>query len=167
MLYETLKFIHIVAAAVILGGGILMTTLLASAVFRRNGERMRSVTNIIAWVGPRVFEIGKREFMAAAFEAALVIFAVWAMTAKPGALGDDSHVDRGLPRATRKGGNRLLGLLERESMRMELLERVAPAFDQRAGALEVGQRHTQHAANAELLVDDVVRHELGRHAGTL
>lgn len=151
MLYETLKFIHIVAAAVILGGGILMMTLLASAVFGRNGERMLSVTNIIAWVGPRlfapawalvmafgiwttlegdlkfgdawitigfvvfaigfalgptahqrnarqltaavaeegpdsnrVFEIGKREFMVAAFEAALVIFAVWAMTARPG-----------------------------------------------------------------------------------
>ncbi len=151
MLYETLKFIHIVGATVVLGGGVLITALLASAVFGRNGERMRAVTTIGAWVGPRlfapawalllafgiwttlegglefgdawitigfvvfviafalgptahernakqlaaamaeegpdsarVFEIGKRELMVSAFEAALLIFAVWAMTAKPG-----------------------------------------------------------------------------------
>ena len=55
MFYETLKFIHIVGATVVLGGGVLITALLASAVFGRNGERMRAVTRIGAWVGPRLF----------------------------------------------------------------------------------------------------------------
>ena len=55
VLYETLKFIHIIGATVVGGGGVLITALLASAVIGRNGERIQAVSSIGAWVGPRVF----------------------------------------------------------------------------------------------------------------
>lgn len=151
VLYETLKFIHIIGAVVVLGGGILITAFLIGAVIGRNAERVQAVSSISSWVGPRVFApawvlllafgiwatlegnlsfgdawitigfvvfviafllgpgvhernakalhaaigehgagseqalaICRRELGISLFEAAILIFAVWAMTAKPG-----------------------------------------------------------------------------------
>lgn len=149
-LYETLKFIHIVAATVVLGGGLLLLALNASAVLNKNGERLQALSTASSWVGPRFFApawllvlgfgvwatiegnldfgdawitigfvvfavaiamaplherhakglhaaisehgpassqamvIGRRELALSTLEAGLIIFAIWAMTAKPG-----------------------------------------------------------------------------------
>ncbi|MGI9658289.1 MAG: DUF2269 family protein [Gaiellaceae bacterium] len=150
-LFETLKFLHITAAVVGLGGGLLLTALMVSALFGRNGERMRAYSTVAKWAGPRIFApawalvlafgiwatleggfdwgdawiaigiivvaiafvfgptlherheralgvaieeagptsertlaIGKRALAVMVIEASLLIFAVWAMTAKPG-----------------------------------------------------------------------------------
>ena len=148
VLYETLKFVHIVAVAVWLGGGLTLTAFGASG---RREERITALASINAWVGPRVFApaallliafgvwatlegdwdfgdtwitigfvvfalgfiagptlhernarapeasrnehgstapptlaIARRELAVGAVEVALLTFAVWAMTAKPG-----------------------------------------------------------------------------------
>ena len=151
VLYETLKFIHIVGATVVLGGGILLTAFLFGAVMSRKAEQVQALSAIGSWVGPRVFApawalvlafgiwatlegnlsfgdawitigfvvfavgfllgpgvhernakaldaameehgagseqalaICRRELAVSLFEMAILIFAVWAMTAKPG-----------------------------------------------------------------------------------
>ena len=150
-LYETLKFIHIVAACVVLGGSLVLTFFGLAAVIGRKGEQLLAINSIGKWVGPRVFAPawalvlafgiwttleggfsfgdawitigfvifvisfvlgpgfyertakaldaaiqasgpaseaalahGRRWFRVALLEVALLIFAVWAMTAKPG-----------------------------------------------------------------------------------
>ncbi len=149
-LYETLKFLHIVAAAIALGGGLILSLYLLSAVLSRDGTRLHSASSVNAWAGVRIFgpsyalvlafgiwttleggwdfgdtwiaigivvlaiafvlgptahmrnglamekaiadsgpsspaamAIGRRECVVQLFELALVILAVWAMTAKP------------------------------------------------------------------------------------
>ena len=151
VLYETLKFVHIVAAVFVLGGGAMLTAFEATAVLGKNSERMLAVTAIGKWVGTRFFApawaillafgiwttlegnlsfgdawitigfvvfavafmlgptlherharqlssaieadgplsdralaVGRRELAVSLFELAILIFAVWAMTAKPG-----------------------------------------------------------------------------------
>ena len=54
-LYETLKFLHIVAAAVVLGGGAMILAFSASALLGKNGERLLAIHRVAAWVGTRVF----------------------------------------------------------------------------------------------------------------
>ena len=54
-LFETLKFLHIVAAAVVLGGGVMFLAVSLSALLGKNGDRLRATSNLAAWVGTRIF----------------------------------------------------------------------------------------------------------------
>ena len=150
-LFETLKFIHIAGATIVVGGGFMIFAFSLSALRGGKADRVRALGTLSSWVGPRVFApawalvlafgiwaglegnfdfgdawigigfvvfalsfiagptlherharaltqaiaedgptssatlaIARRETIVQGVEAALLIFAVWAMTAKPG-----------------------------------------------------------------------------------
>lgn len=68
-LYETLKFIHIVAAIAVVGGGLFLTILMATAVVRKRAETILTLNSIGQWVGLRFF---------APAWVLLLAFGVWA-----------------------------------------------------------------------------------------
>jgi uncharacterized membrane protein len=151
VLYETLKFVHIVAAVVVVGGAVLLTVLLGVAVLRKDPHGVLTINATNSWVGNRFFApgwllllgfgiwtvvegdlsfgdawitigfvvfavsfvlgptvhdrhakqlrsaieadgptsaralgVGRRELTISVLELCLLIFAIWAMTAKPG-----------------------------------------------------------------------------------
>ena len=55
MLYETLKFIHILAVIAAVGGGIFMTMLLATGVLGQKTQAFATYAEIGSWIGRRFF----------------------------------------------------------------------------------------------------------------